>query len=65
VRLAEPKMKDYQVHQKEGRWLGGKYAPMQRSLTVYSPTSIGLNTAGSTGRSSITADGPARVTSIE
>ncbi|PMD31611.1 hypothetical protein L207DRAFT_519377 [Hyaloscypha variabilis F] len=65
VRLAEPKMKDHQVHRREGKWFSGRYAPMQRSLAVYSPLTAGLNTTGSTDTSRTAVEGPAQVALIE
>ncbi|PVH90009.1 hypothetical protein DL98DRAFT_647669 [Cadophora sp. DSE1049] len=62
--LTEPKLTNMETHGDNGRWIKGKYVPLQRSKAVYFPAVHVTTTLGNMGNVS-TAEQPGQVTLLE
>lgn len=62
--LTEPKLTNMETHEDNGRWIKGKYVPLQRSKAVYFPAVHDTGALGNVGNLS-TAEQPGQLTLVE
>jgi len=62
--LTEPKLTNMETHEDTGRWIKGKYVPLQRSKAIYFPA-IHVATASDKTSNISTAEKPGQVTLVE